>query len=381
MRYILKNKFYIFLISIIDLIGNFLTLPFKIFKRKEPANINNILLIRLDHIGDVIYSTVIPQNLKTHYPNVKITFLVASWAKDILINNPYVDEIICYDAPWFDRKRKRIFELKKFFKLAGQLRRHNYDLGFDLRGDLRHILLMTLAGVKFRVGYGITGGGFLLNKPVNYREKTHVLEHNLDLLKDININLINRQPRLYGSLKDENFTEDFFKRNHLVGDNFIVMIHAFAGYPAKNWQDNKFAKLIDVLYNDYNAKIILIGSQEDKESNNNIIRLCRSSVINAAGMTSIGSLLALLKKADIFIGVDSGPSHIGALTDKPTVILYSGTNNAQEWAPQGNKVMIIQKDVPCKGCEKLDCKKNICMELISVEDVVKVIKEVVSSKL
>jgi hypothetical protein len=102
MKYIFKKRWNIFLISLLDFFGNIVFLPFKLFKKKIPGNVGKILIIRLDHIGDVIFSTVVPQSLKAHYKGAKITLLVGSWARDIVINNPYIDEVICYDAPWFD---------------------------------------------------------------------------------------------------------------------------------------------------------------------------------------------------------------------------------------------------------------------------------------
>src|SRR4030042_957324 len=183
MRYVFKNTFYAFFFFIIDIIGSAFLLPFMLFRRRAPGNIGHILLIRMDHIGDVICSTPIPQNLKEHYRGAKITFLVSTAAKGAVMNNPYVDEVICYDPPWFDRDKKRIFGLRRFLVLSRELKRHNYDLGFDLRGDFRHILLMVLANVKFRVGYGITGGGFLLNRKAAYRKNVPTVERSLDCIE------------------------------------------------------------------------------------------------------------------------------------------------------------------------------------------------------
>jgi len=108
MRYIFKKKRNVFLVSLFDFFGSIVFLPFKLLKNKIPGNIGKILIIRLDHIGDVVFSTMVPQNLKSHYKGAKITLLVGSWGKgDIVINNPYIDEVICYDAPWFDKNKKR----------------------------------------------------------------------------------------------------------------------------------------------------------------------------------------------------------------------------------------------------------------------------------
>ena len=377
MKYIFKKKLNTFLISLLDFFGNIVCLPFSLFKKKIPGNVGNILVIRLDHIGDVIFSTVVPQNLKAHYKGAKITLLVGSWAKDIVINNPYIDEVICYDAPWFDRNRKGLSEITQFVKLCAELRKHDYDVGFDLRGDLRHILLMVWSGVKFRIGLGITGGGFMLHKEIKYRDDVHSLEHNLDILRGMNISIVNDRLQLYSSLKDRKFIKDFLQKNIIKeGDSFAV-IHPFSRNISKNWLDERFARLIAILKKDYNLRIVVVGSREDKQLIDRIIQLSGLDAINASESISLGALSELLKKTNIFIGVDSAPSHVAALCDKPSVVLYSGTNNPDEWALVSKNSIIIQKDISCKGCERTDCRDNICMDLISVYDVLEAVGKVI----
>jgi len=381
MKYVLKKRSYIFLLTVIDFIGYIISLPLRIIRRGFPGNIANILVIRLDHIGDVIFSTTVLENLQKHYVGAKITFLVASWAKNIVIDNPYIDEVICYDAPWFDQNKRKVFEFKKFFKLARELQRHNYDLGIDLRGDFRHLLLMALAGVRFKVGYSITGGDFLLDKRVEYKDGAHSVQHNLDLLRDLKVDIVTDRPQIYSCEEDKRSTEEFFKENNLASDDFIVAIHPYAGYPSKNWLDSRFADLIEILDEKYKAKIILVGGEKDKDKVKAILGMCKAPVISACGTTSLGELLELIKRSSVFIGVDSGPSHIAATTDTPILVLYSGTNISKEWGPRSEKTVIIQKDIPCKGCEKLDCEHNICMDLISVEDVLDEVEQLIRQPL
>jgi lipopolysaccharide heptosyltransferase II len=375
-KYIFKKKHYQLLAATFDFLGGVFIFPFKLFWRNRPPNVGKILIIRLDHIGDVVFSTVVAQNLKAHYKGAKVTFLVASWAKDIVINNPYVDEVVCYDAPWFSRDQKKIVDLKSFFRLAKQLRNQQYDIGFDLRGDIRHILLMVLAGVKFRIGYGITGGGFLLHRQAIYRNGVHAIEHNLDLIRDNGVNIILDKPQLYSCAEGEEKAKEFLRSNKISAGNFVVVIHPYGGYPSKNWLDDRFADLTKALFAEYRAKIIFVGVSEDKNSIDNIIRIKGTPAINAAGNFGLTGLFSILKRARLFIGVDSGPSHIAAAAGTPTVVLYSGTNSLKEWGPLEDNVRVIQKDIHCKGCENPDCTDNICMDLISVEDVMEAVEEV-----
>ena len=376
MKYIFKKKLYVFIISLFDFIGKIIFLPFILSKKTLPGNIGKILIIRLDHIGDVIFSTVVPKNLKEHYKGAKITFLVSGWSKEIVLSNPNIDEVICYDAPWFDRNKRKVFEVVRFIKIAMQLRKDKYDIGFDLRGDLRHIILMALGGVKFRIGYGITGGGFLLHKEVKYRESVHSVERNLDLLKSMSINTPYREPEFYSSDKDILFIKDFFHKQKILKESFLVVLHPFANYSSKNWLENRFTTLMDELYNEYNATIILVGSTKDRNGIEKLIEASNAPAINAAGLTSLGALFEIINHSNVFIGIDSGPSHIAALNKKPSVVLYSGTNKANEWVPVSKNTIIIQKEIPCHGCGKLNCQDNICMDLISVDDVLLGVKEV-----
>lgn len=360
-----------------DFLGSLIFLPSRLFRRRVPGNVGNILLIRLDHVGDLIYSTPVAHNLKEHYRGVKITMLVANWAKDIVMNNPYIDEVICYDAPWFDRNKKRIFEMVRFFKLAGELHRHNYDLGFDLRGDFRHILLMFFAGIRYKVGYGITGGGCLLEKEADYRVEAHATDHNLDLLKAMDVNTAYTEPETYSSEKDRAFIDSFLKGNGVSDQDFLITVHPFAGYHSNRWPNHRFAELINMLQNKYKAKVIIIGTKQDKDDCSSIIEMSRVPVIDALGKTSLNHLDVLFKKSSLYIGVNSGPMHLAGACRIPMVVLFSATNTLGNWGPRGENAIVIQKAIACGNCESPDCQHNICMDLISVEDVVDAAEKVV----
>ena len=380
MRYVFKNKFYAIFFYIFDFIGSVVFLPGRlIHKRNLVRNPKNILIIRLDHIGDVAAATSVPHNLKIAYPEARITFLVSSSSAGLLLNNPYINEMICFDAPWFSRGKKNINSWAVFWKLVKELKKVNFDLGFDLRGDFRHIILMWLARVKFRVSYGVTGGGFLLSIQGHYHKNLNALDKNLYLLEKLNIKLIIRKQELFLSNEEVRQVDDFLSSNNLNQVKFCI-VHPVAGYTSKNWQEDKFAVLISKLYKELKVSVILVGLDNDRDIVEHIIAISGVPAINIAGKTSLRFLIALIQRANLFIGVDSGPSHIAAALDKPTLILYSGTNQAQEWAPKGNQVIIIQKDVACKSCEKPECHIKTCMELISVEEVFDVAKSMFLSE-
>ncbi|MFH1645366.1 MAG: glycosyltransferase family 9 protein [Candidatus Omnitrophota bacterium] len=379
MKYIFKKKIYIFLFSIIDFIGKIFFAPFKVFSKKGPGNVGNILVVRLDHIGDVISSLPVLENLKKHYIGAKITLLVGSWVRPVVMNNPFVDEVICYDAPWFDRHKRGFFSYFGFIKLAFGLQKHHYDLGFDLRGDFRNIALMWLGGVKFRVGYGITGGNFLLNLCQFYKFAEHTTELSLGLLNSLGIKIVTNKPKIYLSKEDKGVVDNFFKSECFNDNQVKIILHPYAGYSSKNWLDERYIELISRLEAELKAQVIVVGSFADKEKVDFLIKGSLSAV-NSCGLIPVQGLAELINKAALFIGVDSGPSHIAAATDIPCLLLYSGTNVAAQWAPKRENIKVIQKDIPCKDCGKVDCESNICMDLISVDDVMEEVRELIAGE-
>lgn len=363
-------------VFIFDLVGTLITAPVRLFTGRMPKEIKKILIIRLDHVGDLLCTTPAFRAIKEKFPTAKLDVLVSKYNKDIVKDNPFIDGIMTYEAPWFKRRNRRIIKLVEFIRLAKALKGQKYDIGIDLRGDLRDIILMFLAAIKYKIGYGITGAGFLLDKEITYNPDVHIAEHNLDVLKAIGIETTNKRSEFFIADEYENFAKDFLIKNGLKADDFLVCVHLGAGFASKRWLPKKWAQLIDKLIKDFKARVIIIGTRDDKTLSNNIKQMVKGKIIDAVGETSLVGVAALLKKAKLFIGTDSGPSHIAASVDTPSVILYSGTNYAKHWAPLGKKIIIIQKDIPCKGCERLKCANNICMDLINVDEVIEAIRKV-----
>ena len=128
MKYIYKNKKYIRLFSAVDLIGNCLFTPFR--KRPEEKEYRKILLVRLDHIGDIIASTVVLDPLRRHLPEAQIDMMVPSWGEDIVKNNPAIDNVIVFNPSWFERGgSKDSGDVKGFNEMKALMKSGEYDLG------------------------------------------------------------------------------------------------------------------------------------------------------------------------------------------------------------------------------------------------------------
>lgn len=341
MKYVFKKKYLIVLVYLFDAIGYILSLPFKIFEpeltqKKDPR----ILLIRLDHIGDVINATSVLDPLRRTFPEAGIDLLVPSWAEDIFNDGCPLDGIIKFDAPWFSRKKATpIMHLKGFIRMVRLMADGHYDIAVDLRGDLRHIAAMTMAGIKRRISYGITGGGFMLTAEVPYKGVMHETDRNMALFASLGVHGPSGDTKLYYS--------DISRReaDRVRGEKDIkppyAVIHTVPGYSMKVWQAEGFAGVIDYITSRKQLRPVMVGSSFDKDYIEKVKTGTGIDVIDLSGMTDLGTLGVIIKDAALFVGIDSGPSHISASMGVPTVILFSGINDPDQWAPHGDNVRVI----------------------------------------
>lgn len=344
---------------ILDILGGILFFPFRYGLRKPASNPKNILIVRLDHIGDFVCTTPLFKNIKDRFPKARITALVNSVSKDLALRDPNIDSVIAF-SPIHLARGGGSSGLGGTVRLIRQIRRANFDLGIEPRGDILSILIMWLGGVKYRIGYGITGGGFLLNKVCMYDDSKHVIDRNLALLEALDIPVSDRSPKIYSNIND---------RPDVTASGAVV-IHPFAGAKAKEWPEANFQGLIDRIRN-AGQDVLLVGSASDKSSYKNVIDL--------RGKLTLPQLACLMGQAECFIGLDSGPANMAAALNVPSIIICSGTNIPQLWIPNNPNVRFIFKDVECKPCGLKMCAKNKheCMDSISVDYVVDALRKVV----
>ena len=139
------------LIEVITIIISFL-IQRLLYRRPLPVGFEprRILVIKLDHLGDLLLATPVFSNLGQAYPKAQIHALVGSWGADVIRNHPDVDEIIPYDARFFCRSG-RPTRLRDALRLFSKLRRHKYELLIDLRGDWLTAIFALFRFIPYRL--------------------------------------------------------------------------------------------------------------------------------------------------------------------------------------------------------------------------------------
>lgn len=353
------------LATVFDAVGDAFSAP---FRRGDAINLREVcsfLLVRLDHIGDILMSTPLPKTLKENFSQARVIVLTSSQGATLFEQNPFVDEILVYDAPWFSTGRiRRASDGHNWNSLVHALKKRRLSVGFSLRGDLRENILLWVAGVRERVGYGITGGGFFLTKEAPYRHGVHESERGPDLFKFAGIPAVSAAPKLYFSEAeraafDRKFVSWGFTPHRVVG------YQAAAGAPSKNWPVEHTDRFLSEWSRRFpEDRIAIIGT--DKAP----VRAPGARFTDLRGQTTVRELALLSEKLALFVGPDSGPAHIASAMGVPTLFLYSGTNDFQRWKPLAENAVVLRHSVPCSPCGLTRCTVpgHPCMSGLAPED-------------
>ena len=377
--YVFKKKRSIYLAKVFDFIGSAVFYPFGLKRAGLPEKVRNILVIRPDGIGDVMFSTPLYEALKKRYPDANLTVLVSAYTKDILEMNPYVDNLLVLRNTWFTANKRTKYS--EILSMLWNIREKNFDIGIDLRGDVRNILLMLFGKVSYRVGYGITGGGFLLNKMLSYEKDIHEVDRNLKLIKELDCSVVNRRLQIYYSQADKESILNLLEREHVGKNDILLAVHMETGYPSKLWKTDRFVQLLQEMNKRDYGKIVLVGEGKNVNGFHNVHGRLGFNYINTIGKLSISKLAVLLERCAVLISCDSGPVHVATAVGIPCIVLFSGTNNVKQWGPFGNINRVIYKDVECSPCEMRVCPRDthLCMDMIKVEDVLCELKTIFES--
>ncbi len=341
-------------------------------------NPENILIIRLSAIGDVINVLPALRQLRSHFSNSKITWLVEDRASEILRDHPDIDEVIVYPRKkWqsgilkVNKSLNIISESLSFYK---KLRKNHYDLVVDFQGNLKSAVMNLITGSGNRLGFG---KGYC--KEFNYLstqyhaypagKKIHRIEKNLSLLKELDIETSFLRPELPVTKDDEGYITNFISKNADPSLPIIILHPGTSKFGSfKQWSSQSYTLLADKILDKYKANVILTWGPGEIDIVNEIIKNMEHNALPACETKSIKQLTALMKRATLFIGGDTGPLHIASIMGIPVVGIY-GPKDPAIYGPYDGMAVVIKKDVPCSPCKKRTCGDPICMSSILPEDV------------
>lgn len=353
-------------------------------RRSTPDAPLKILLVRPRLIGDVLLTTPVIRAMRRRFPDAELVYLVEAHAAPVVSANPHLSETIVI------RHRRGARRVLEDLRLAIRLRARRFDVAVDMHGGSRSGWLTFATGARMRVGYDVSGRSWMYThrvaRPVGY-----VPRHSVFSMWDL------------AAVVDGSFGEPpepsrdrlempvtpaaaaaVARRLEQLGvtaTDQIVVMHAAAGNEFRRWPEAAFGAVARALAAGRRRVLLVVGSHQDAATIDRIVRSAQQGDARPAGRVHaapgwpLDELRALMDRAALFVGGDSGPMHIAAASDVPIVAIFGPTLPAHwaPWRPAELPVAIVEPGpLVCRPCDQRVCVPGDfrCLRTLTPDEVV-----------
>ncbi|MGX2041934.1 glycosyltransferase family 9 protein [Methylocaldum sp. MU1018] len=337
----------------------------------------SILIVRLSAIGDVIMASGLIPALRKAYPDARIAWLTESANADLLRHNPGLDRVYLWPrSRW--RQLRREWRYREFareaYDLIRALRAERFDWTIDLQGLLKSGIWAWLAGGRRRIGLGSREGSrFLMTEVIDRRaDDLRIGKEYRKLAKALTERIDTFALDIAVSDGDRKAASELLASAGVAGAYAVIC--PFTTRPQKHWFDERWIDLVRCLADQRGLPVVLLGGPGDRSRAEPIARGVGRGLFDLTGQTTLGQCTALIEKAKLLIGVDTGLTHLGIALDVPTVAVFGSTRPYLETGSAAAKV--LYEPLECSPCRRRPtCGGTFdCMRAHTVESVLTAIE-------
>lgn len=347
--------------------------------------VRRILIVKPSSIGDVVNALPFLSSLRQRYPDRYIAWLVEEEAAELLLGHPLLDQVIVSGRRRWGRQLRTPFRgspiLREITACIAELRQGRYDLVIDLQGLLKSAMMVMCAGAQYRVGLAGAreGSARALTHVVSLPPgPLHAVDRYLEVARFLGADTLSKACVLPSRPEDGVQAEALLTEAGVGPNTPVIALNPQARWRTKLWEEERFARVGEILAHRHGARILVIGSPADLPPVKRIARRMNPAPFVTAGRTDLRVLMALLRRIDLLVTVDSGPMHLAAALGTPLVALF-GATDPRLIGPYGCDLsagqaggVVLRAPLPCSPCSKRRCQideDRLCMRSITVEEV------------
>ena len=358
----------------------------------QPEAVQKIIVIRTDHLGDMVCTIPFLRELRHAYQEAEITLLCSPEVYNLVEIMPYADKIVKLAVPKFS---KHLFERRVIFyyKYArDNFRQEEYDLVFAPACPTPAAIRIFAYFINARkvLGYYMEAGKLRLTD-TEYKAEIvparHTVEICLDMLTAIGKKWQNDKLELWRDANDVCMARELLAKSNLDSSALKVVMFLSTTAAYKDWDIKNYAQIARQLQEKYGAEIILLGAKSDTEEKGQQFMQLVPAAHNLIGMTSIRQTYEIICQSDLYVGGDTGTMHLAAASKIPGVVItkdYAGARGEilgapmERFHPWKSPIRIIRPEKSLPGCE-MGCHKTFahCINQISPEVVMRELMDII----
>lgn len=322
-----------------------------------------ILIIKTSALGDIIHALPVLDYLHQVAPGVSVDWVVEEAFLELLTGNPLIDRLITVA---FKRWRKSPFALETLREVGAfrkYLQEREYDLVFDIQGNIKSGLVCWLANSHRKIGFSRDDMQEQLNalftdqKIALRSDDQHATIRYLRIVSAP----FNIDPASLTLTTDIHTADDDEAAGQMVsqtGSGPVLLFHTGTTWQTKLWHESGWIALARDLLTHYPAATILLswGNEPERET---AMRIAQQSGerVHVLERLPLKRFAALLKHVDVVVGGDTGPVHLAAVVGTATVSFYRCTDGSLN-GPKGDRHVIVQSPLACTKCLNKTCERN-----------------------
>ncbi len=301
-----------------------------------------ILVVMKNWLGDLLFQMPALTLLRESYPGALITCIAPERCREILEAHPAVSGFLGFDEKsthrsWLARVR-----------FLGELRKTRpWDQGYLFHRSRTRALLLMLAGVKERIGFG-KGRKLLLTRALAEPSRPmHQLDYFFDLMQKAGFKVPEEKVyRFHYKDEDRRLAEEILKKNGIGESDRYLAFHLGANWEPKRWPAAHFAALAEMIHEKWRLPVVVTGSSQDMPLLEALMRGTRNArIVSLIGKTPLRVAACVYKRAGCLVTGDSGPMHIASGVGASVVALF-GPTDPDLTGPRGTGEKIVLQFVP-----------------------------------
>jgi heptosyltransferase I len=339
-----------------------------------------ILIVKLGSIGDIVHTLPALAAIRKALPDAEISWVVEHRAAEILRDNPILDRLIEVDTKALRRGLVSGETLRAPRQQLRQLRASAFELALDFQGLLKSAAIARLSGAR-RV-FGFTkdslrepASRLLLSKSIPTSKFSHVIRKNLSLARKVLGIAVPESADEFEFPIATNATHEAEARDAaLLAGGAFAILNPGGGWPTKLWSVERFGRLADELWSHHGLSSLITYGPGEAQLAETVIQASSSGKAHAVSL-SLKGFYELAKLAQVYVGGDTGPTHLAIAAGAPIVGLFGPTEWWRNGSPRSEDICVERIDIDCRAdCHRRACSKWICMD-IEVERVLEAVRK------
>lgn len=344
-----------------------------------------VLIVKLSSIGDIVHTLPVAAAIKREVADARLFWVAERASAGILRNNRLLDGLIEVDTKAL-RSGKAVLgkTLESAFRQFRELRAPELDLSIDFQGLFKSATISKLSGAKRRFGFTKDAlrepaCAFLYTDRIAVEPGLNVVKKNLSLAEGALAEYTQREiPLLEGNIEFPIFTDDADRREALTvsekaGGKFAIL-NPGGGWVTKLWRAEDYGRLADIVWEELGLVPVLSTGPGEEDLARRAATASKSDKLLSVSL-GLKAFYELARMAEIYVGGDTGPTHIAVAAGCPVVGIFGPTEWWRNGSVRPDDVCVGRNDIECRiDCHRRTCDKWICMD-IPPETVLSAVKQ------